>query len=188
MATVKLSGDLQELAAALRAQGGRLRPAMAAGALAVRRSVIDYYRGISKNGFYASQASEEKVQVTALEESHAQVTVDSFELAHKITGGDVYPIPPRRNLAIPLTDEARAAGYPSNKRIPGVFRPGHVKGVPNSGKHVLAVKDGKGFRALWALVEKVTHQPDPKAQIPMGTLDDAASNAMREAIVRAMRR
>lgn len=188
MAVIKLSGDLQRLAGVLVGQGGRLRPALASGAVALRSALIGYYRSISAGGFYASMVSEDRIAITALDETRAEVTIDSPQLAHKITGGDVYPIPPRQNLAIPLTAEARAAGYPSNRRIRGVFRPGHVKGVPNSGKHVLAVKDGTGFRVLWALASKVHHEPDPRAIVPDAVLSGDAEMAMREAILRALRR
>ena len=187
MAQIRLSGDLKTLAEKLSGQGGRLRPVMAAGAASARLAIVEYYRSISQHGFYASQANSEKVAITALGETRAEITIDSYELVHKIKGGDVYPLPPRHNISVPLTDEARAAGYPSNRRIKGVFRPGHIKGVPNSGKHVLAVKDGKGFRVLWALAEKVTHRPDPKAEIPAELLEAAAEGVMRSELLNALK-
>lgn len=182
MSTIKVTGDLEELALTLQARGGSLRPALGAGAAAVKRTVQDFYRSLpSRSGFYKSQVAGEKVAITELTDAHAVVTLDSYEIAHRINGGTVRPLAPRRALAIPLNDEARAAGYPSNNRIPGVFKP--------KGTNVLAVKNegSESFRVLWALVASVTHRPDPSAAVPSAMLQSAASDAMRSAILRALR-
>jgi hypothetical protein len=181
MATVTLSGDLKQLAETLLARGGRLRPATAAGAAAMKRSIEDYYRGKPGKGFFKASVAGSKVAITELQETHAVVMIDSYELAHRIKGGTVRPIAPRRALAIPRTDEARAAGYPSNNRIPGVFHP--------KGTRVLAVKNpgSDSFRALWALVPSVTHRPHPEDDVPLGIIRTAAEPAMRDAILRALR-
>jgi hypothetical protein len=175
--------DLADLAARLRAAGGSLRPALAAGAAALARAIQDHYRSRpSRSGFWARQVAGGKVQVASLTEERAVVTIDSYELAHKVRGGTVRPIAPRKALAIPLTDEARLAGYPSNNRIPGLFRP--------KGTRVLAVKNpgSDSFRALWALVPSVTHRADPGALPPEAALRAASTEAMRQTIVRALLR
>lgn len=179
MAQIRLSGDLPALAAALRAAGGSLRPVISGGAYAIVNAIKAHYRSKPGKSFFQSVVSGDKVFVDKLDDSQAIIKINSYELAHRIKGGTVRPIPPRRALAIPLTEEARAAGYPSDKRIRGVFRP--------KGTNVLAVKDGDGFRALWALVASVTHRPRPEDAVPEGVLQAAAEPVMRDAILRALR-
>ena len=179
---IKINSDLTDLANGLAAAGGSLRPALAAGAAAVKRTVEDFYRSRpSRSGFFKKCVEGGKVAVTSLTDTSAKVTVDSYELAHHIRGGVIRPIPPRTALAIPVTDEARAAGYPSNNRIPGLFRP--------KGTRVLAVKmeGSEAFRVLYVLAASVNQRPHPEAIVPAAALEAAASNAMRAAIIRALR-
>lgn len=176
---IRISADIKDFSS--RVASGKLRAALAAGAVAVRRAIEDFYRAKpSSSGFYARQVAGGRVAVTSLSDTRSVITHDSYEIAHRIRGGTVRPIPPRRALAIPLTPEARAAGYPSNNRIPGLFRP--------KGTRVLAVKEGDGIRALWALSASVTHRPDPSSAVPPQTLSSAASSAMRDAILLALRK
>lgn len=179
---IRVSSDLAGLAARLTAAGGTLRPAVAAGAAAVKRALEDFYRAMPGKSFYRDAVAGNKVAVAEIRDSSATVTIDSRELAHHIRGGTVRPIPPRKALAIPVTDEARAAGYPSNNRIPGVFHP--------KGTRVLAVKNAgsESFRVLWVLAASVTHRPHPEAQPDEARLASAAEPVMREAILRALKR
>lgn len=179
---ISLSSELTSLASRVSGAGGSLRPALAAGAAAVARAVGDFYRAKpSRSGFWSRMVSGSAIQVTSLSDTAAVITLDSYEIAHRIKGGTVRPIAPRKFLAIPLNDEARAAGYPSNNRIPDLFVP--------KGTRVLAAPNPDGtFRALWALVASVTHRPDPSSAVPDALLAAAAEPAMRDAILRALKK
>lgn len=75
---------------------------------------------------------------------------------HKITGGTITP-KRVKFLTIPLIPEARNRFAETYQRVMGkrLFIP--------HGTNVLAEKDGKGFRAVYALVKSVTHKPWPNA-------------------------
>ena len=97
-------------------------------------------------------------------------------LIHKVNGGTVYPKPPKKNLAIPASEEARKAGWPSWNRTP----PLRLGAWGRDGKpHALVeadvarkvrgkwLKESPAFRRIWYwLAPSATHLPDPEALPP----------------------
>ena len=97
-------------------------------------------------------------------------------LLHKVNGGTVYPKAPKKNLAIPASSEAKAAGWPSHGRTP----PLRLGAWGRDGKpHALVeadvvrkvkgrwMKESPAFRRIWYwLVKSATHLPDPEALPP----------------------
>lgn len=156
----------------------KTRPILAAGAKAVEAAIRTSFRAMpSRSGFFAAQVNAGKVQTTELTDEHAVVSVDSRELAHYISGGTIFPIPPRKALAIPLTDAARAAGYPSNKRIDGIFMLKGKRGV----NPTLCATGGYGLIAHWVLVPSVTTPAHPDAW-PQAAIEADAQVAMQAAL------
>lgn len=155
------------------------RAILAAGAKAVESAIRRHFRAMpSRSGFFAAQVAEGKVQTTSLTDDAAEVDVDSRELAHYVAGGRVEPIPPRRALSIPLTDEARAAGYPSAGRIPGLFLLRTKLGQNNHRAGLLCTTDGAYLEAHYALVPYVDHDPHPGAW-PAAAIEAEAQAAMQ---------
>lgn len=97
-------------------------------------------------------------------------------LLHKVNGGTVYPKAPKKNLAIPASAEAKAAGWPSHGKTP----PLRLGAWGKDGKpHALVeadvvrkvrgrwIKESPAFRRIWYwLVKSATHLPDPEALPP----------------------
>lgn len=155
------------------------RAILAAGAKAAEAAIRSHFRAMpSRSGFFAAQVAEGKVQTTSLTADAAEVEVDSRELAHYIAGGRVEPIPPRRALAIPLTDEARAAGYPSAGRIPNLFLLRTKLGQNNRRAGLLCTTDGTYLEAHYALVPFAEHDPHPDAW-PAAAIEAEARTAMQ---------
>jgi len=105
----------------------------------------------------------------------ATISNDASYYAFKVSGGTITA---KRVsfLTIPLVPEARglrAATFAQNTGQK-LFRP--------KGKKVLAVKDGKGIRSIYALVKSVTMGPWPGAVPPEDVLAGAFSEAWREAL------
>ena len=105
----------------------------------------------------------------------ATISNDASYYAFKVKGGTITP---KRwdYLTIPLVPEAkglRAATYVQNTGLK-LFRP--------HGKRVLAVKEGKGIRSIYALVSSVTMGPWKGAVPPEDVIAGAFSDAWREAL------
>ncbi len=170
---------LLALAAKLQPGGQVAARAVNEGAAELKALVERHYKETSVGGWRKGQTDKGQVSVTRADPSAmaAEVTIDSKELAHLIRGGTVRPTPPRKALAIPLTEEARAAGNPGNKRIPDVFRP--------KGTRILARKGPDGaLQALWALASQVTHRAHPEYEPGAAAL----SGGVKAAIDRSLRR
>lgn len=167
---------LLDLAARLAPGSQPVARAVAEGAAELKALVERHYSETSTGGWRKSHVSGGQVGITA-GTTGAAVSIDSKELAHLIRGGTVRPTAPRKALAIPLTAEARAAGNPSNKRIPDVFHP--------KGTRILARKRADGaLEALWALCAQVTHRAHPEYAPDMA----AAADSVKAAIDRSLRR
>jgi len=105
----------------------------------------------------------------------AIISNDADHYRFKITGGTITP-KRWRYLTIPLVPEAkglRAATYVQNTGLK-LFQP--------RGKRVLAVKDGKGIRPIYALVSSVTMGPWPNALPPEELLTDHFLSGWRDAL------
>lgn len=105
----------------------------------------------------------------------ATISNDASYYAFKVSGGTITP---KRwdYLTIPIVPEARGLRAATYARTTGqkLFQP--------RGKRVLAVKDGNGFRPIYALVSSVTMRPWPGAVPPEDVLAGAFSEAWREAL------
>lgn len=122
-------------------------------------------------------------------------------LLHKIDGGTVRPVPPKKYLAIPANDAARALGWPSHWSSRGdgqldvVFGRGRVPVAlalrtihrPSLRRRV-GLSGGKGNRAqaqmatrkgqiMYWLKRSATHKPDPAALPPEADVVDAVRAA-----------
>lgn len=156
---------------------GAIRPRaiLAAGAKAAEAAIRRHFRGMpSRSKFFASSVAGGKVQVSELTDAQAVVTIDSRELAHYIGGGKVEPVHGRA-LAIPVSDRAREAGYPSAGRIPDLFMR-----KSDGGRATLCTSDGAVLETHYVLVASVTHQPHPDAW-PGAAIEATAHSAMQRA-------
>lgn len=118
-------------------------------------------------------------------------------LLHKVNGGTVYPKPPKKNLAIPASSEARKAGWPSWGRTP----PLRLGAWDRDGKpHALVeadvvrkvrgkwMKESPAFRRIWYwLVKSATHLPDPEALPPAQRTADAVLEVAVDAAARVLK-
>ncbi len=142
------------------------RRLLRAAGLAAVASIRRHFRAIpSRSGFFHEQVAGGKVDVTEVTESQATVTVDSRELAHYVRGGTVRPIPPRKALAIPVSDRARAAGYPSDGRIRDLFLL-PPKSAAGGRAGLLCTTEGKRLEVHYVLMGAVTHKGHPGAWPP----------------------
>ena len=113
------------------------------------------------------------MNTTKLTDEEAVVEVASRELAHYIHGGPVRPLPPRKALAIPLTERARRAGSPSLGNIKDLFL------VKTKGrKPLLCTMEGKRLEAHYVLVKSVTHKGH-QDKWPQGEIESGALAAMK---------
>jgi len=152
----------------------RPREILAAGAKAAEAAIRRHFRGLpSRSGFFKAQVAGGRVQVSELTEEQAVVTVDSRELAHYIGGGRIEPVHGRA-LAIPVSDRARAAGYPSAGRIPGLFM------RKEAGRATLCTTEGKVLETHYVLAGAVEQDPHPEAW-PEEAIGEAARGAMQRA-------
>ena len=90
-------------------------------------------------------------------DSAAKVTVADPALAQKVHGGTIRPIQAKA-LAIPLRAEAKVAGRPSARLIPGLFILKSARGGV-----FLARREDRALRLYYKLVKSVTQQADPRA-------------------------
>jgi len=118
-------------------------------------------------------------------------------LIHKVNGGTVYPKAPKKNLAIPASSEAKAAGWPSHGRTP----PLRLGAWGKDGKpHALVeadvvkkvrgrwIKESPAFRRIWYwLVKSATHLPDPEAMPPPRRTMDAVLKAAVDRATRVLK-
>lgn len=105
----------------------------------------------------------------------ATIANNARNYAFKVHGGTI--IPKRaKALTIPLVAEARGL---SALRYEETF--GEDLFIPR-GKSVLAVKSGRGFRSIFALVRSVTMQPWPGAVPPEEVIGSAFAEHFREAL------
>ncbi len=117
-------------------------------------------------------------------------------LLHKIHGGTVYPKPPKKNLAIPASSEARAAGWPSWHRTP----PLRLGMWGRDGRpHALVEADVvRKYRGKWKkilapagkvwywLAKSAFHLPDPEALPPPESVMGAVKSAAVDYFARAL--
>lgn len=88
----------------------------------------------------------------------AKVSISDPRLAHKVHGGTIRPVE-AKSLAIPLRPEAKVAGLPRARLIPGLFLlVSRARGVA-----FLARREDRALRLYYKLVKSITHQPDPRA-------------------------
>lgn len=118
-------------------------------------------------------------------------------LLHKVNGGTVYPKPPKKNLAIPASSEAKAAGWPSHGKTP----PLRLGAWGRDGKpHALVeadvvrkvrgrwMKESPAFRRIWYwLAKSAYHPPDPGALPDHRRTADAVLKAARARAAQAMK-
>lgn len=118
-------------------------------------------------------------------------------LRHKVDGGTVYPKPPKKNLAIPASSEAKAAGWPSHGQTP----PLRLGAWGRDGRpHALVeadvvrkvrgrwIKESPAFRRIWYwLVKSATHLPDPEAMPPPSRTMDAVLKAAVDRAARVLK-
>lgn len=152
------------------------RAILARGAKAAEAVIVRHFRARpSRSDFFARQV-DGTVNTTELTDTHAVVSVASRELAHYIDGGTVRPIPPRKALAIPISERARRAGSPSVGMIPDLFmlkRPGKPP--------LLCTTEGKTLTMHYVLVKSATHVPHRDAW-PTAEIQTEAFAAMQAAL------
>ncbi|ACB76701.1 hypothetical protein [Opitutus terrae] len=87
----------------------------------------------------------------------AKISISDPALAMKVHGGKIYPTAGRQNLALPLRPEAKIAGSPRAKLIPGLFV------LVGPGRAWLARREDRALRLYYKLVKSVTQTADPRA-------------------------
>lgn len=170
----------------------QMLPILAAAAQAVMREVRKNFlrregepnrMGWAKKHFWKREGFD-KTTVALVTDEVAVVQVASVKIAHKLLGGTIRPGPGRKALAIPLTEEAYAAGSPRLKVINGLFHP--------KGTNFLATmnfgRDGAADELVlqYMLVKQVTQAPDPRTLPDAETLGAAAGKAAGAALRRQL--
>ena len=90
-------------------------------------------------------------------DSGARITVADPAFAMKVHGGTIRPIQAKA-LSIPLRPEAKVAGRPGAKLLPGLFL---LKS--RRGGVFLARREDRALRLYYKLVKSVTQRADPRA-------------------------
>jgi len=151
-------------------------------------------RGWVRSNFW-SKIVKRGTAFTGATENEATVTIASPAFVHKLRGGTVRA-KSGRMLAIPLTNQAKAAGSPGEWSKPGDGKLSFVKTpkgaflIYNRGfrsKKGMTAKGQKG-EAWYKLVASVRHLADPTALPESGVLEMAAANAARSQIAAELRR
>lgn len=89
-------------------------------------------------------------------DSAAKVVVSDPAFAFKVRGGTIRPVSAKA-LAIPLREEAKVAGRPRARLIPGLF-------ILKTGRGVyLARREDRALRLYYKLVKSITQRADPRA-------------------------
>lgn len=92
----------------------------------------------------------------AANDSAAKISIADPAFAMKVHGGTIKPIE-AKNLALPLRPEAKVAGRPRAKLIPGLFL------LKTHGRLFLARREERALRLYYKLVKSVTQMKDPRA-------------------------
>jgi hypothetical protein len=107
----------------------------------------------------------------ASDRTGADISNDARHYAFKVRGGTITP-KRAKFLTIPLVPDAKG------KYAADFVRDTGLKLFQPRGKRVLAVKDGKGIRSIYALVASVTLAPWRNALPPSRMLADAFGKAV----------
>lgn len=170
------------------ALGTNLRPLMARLGKQTEVEIRKHFRlrnsgpnahGWPKKNFWEREGAQ-NTALTAVTANSATVSIASAAIAHKITGGTIFP---KRGaaLAIPLTAEAYAAGSPREWDKPEkLFRP--------KGRRFLAIRDAGGaLRVMYVLVRSVTQDADEKTLPDMNTLSQKLAASAHDYLDKRLR-
>jgi hypothetical protein len=109
-------------------------------------------------------------QLISANEGNATITIAEPAFATHYYGGQIFPREAKA-LAIPLTTEAKEAGYPRAGRIPGLFRVGRFLVVSNFETAPSGARSRR-LTFMYRLVGSVDIPRDPDALPPQSAFDE----------------
>lgn len=190
----RVIGELRDTRPLMAAMGKRLEVNLRAHF--THRDAEGNKQGWPSRHFWA-RAVRDKTALTLVTDSLAVVTIDSPELAHKITGGTITP-KRGKSLAMPANAQAYKLGSPRESGRDFQFLPlyqGNLVGaLINPETYTIGKKKGKadgkmrGGEVMYWLVRSVNQPDDPNALPDEASLFAGVLQTARDYLARMLRR
>lgn len=170
-----------------RVSGGFVRRAMSLivgeAAQLVRRNFMRLNsRRSPQSNFYRREGEAKTGSEVSPDGSRGAVTVASYQMAHKLTGGTVRPVR-AKSIAVPITDWAKAVSREQSSRLSQRADLQYVRS--RRGKPMLwRIVDGEATEPAFVLLKSVKHKPHPDVLPGSAELTAAAEKAAKIATER----